>query len=345
VAWHGGLAPVPKAGGVASAPVVLERVIPSRDATRNQPTGVAVSGDRLYLADPRRAVVDVLTRFGSRVATIGAGWLQTPVYVAVGPVDGRVYVSDRGRGLVAIYAADGTRLGVLTPEGVRARMPKGTSWRPLALGFAPDGVLYVADSSGDQHIAVFSPTGSRIGTIGADVPLGRSGRRLAFPNGIVATATEIVVADSNNGRLLIFDRTGAFMRAIPVDGLPRGLAVLADGRIVVTDATTDLVTVYTVAGRPQITIGGSGPASARFTAPAGAAVDPEGRVYIGDSGSGAVQVLRTTPPGAGATGRGAAGMDVGLMAVAVTAGVLALGMVLFAATRARTRARGRARAL
>jgi DNA-binding beta-propeller fold protein YncE len=261
--------------------------------------------------------------------------------VAVGPVDGRVYVSDRGRRSVVVYAADGTLFGVLTPDGVRAHATAAGQWLPLALGFAPDGTLYVADSSGEQDIAVFSPTGSRIATIGADVPTGRTGHRLAFPNGIAATADEVVVADSNNGRLLMFDRSGAFVRALPVDGLPRGLVVLSDGRIVVTDAATNLVTVYTAAGQPQITLGGSGVAAPHFTAPAGAAVDGSGHVYVGDAGSGDVQVLRTTAPAS----RGLIPATVppnGWLLVTIVCAALALGAAALATARARVRARARA---
>lgn len=340
LAWRGTAAPVPRVSASGVAPAAIERVISSLEATGAQPTGVAVSGDRLYVADPRRQVVTVLTRQGSHVATIGVGTLRTPVYVAVGPVDGRVYVSDRGLNTVAIFSETGRRLGILTPQGIRRKAPAGGSgWRPLALAFAPDQTLYVADSAGDQRIDVFSPTGSRIGTIGTDVPVGRTGRRLAFPNGIAATDSQVIVADSNNGRLLVFDRAGAFLRAVPTDGLPRGLAVLGDGRIVVADAATALVTVYAPLGRQSVTLGG-GAGAAGFTSPTGVAAGPDGHVYVSDAVTGLMTVVSTVVP-ATASGAGKAQSRTALL----VGGALACGLLAFAIVVFISRAHARAREL
>jgi DNA-binding beta-propeller fold protein YncE len=342
---------VPGPGGAdTTASLRVERTI-ALDAPGGQPTGIAVSGDRLYIADPGRHVVDVLTREGSRVATIGAGSLRAPVYVAVGPVDGRVYVSDRVRETVVVYGSTGTLFGVLTPGGIRARAPIGPAWRPLALGFSPDGTLYVADSAGDQVIAVFSPAGSRIGTIGADVPVGRSGRRLAFPNGIAASRDRIVVADSNNGRLVVFDRSGRYLAAIPVEGLPRGVALLEDGRIVVTDAARNEVSLLTSAGAPVSRLAGAGRDTgfagtgrdSGFVSLAGVSVGGDGRVYVAESGSGSIRVVLTDPGAANQAGAARRGSP--WTVVAIVCGLLALGAVVAATARGRAGTRGRARRL
>lgn len=336
-----GSAPLPGASttGAAADTLTVTRVLPSSDATVGAPTGIAVSGDRVYIADARRKVVVVLTRDGSRVATIGAGWLRTPVYVAVGPVDGRVYVSDRTLGEVAVFASDGTRFGVLAPTGLRPGASSGPKWRPLALAFAPDGTLFVADSAAQQSIAVFSPAGSRTGTLGADVPVGRTGQRLAFVNGIAATADRIVAADSNNGRLLIFDRTGRFTGAIPVDGLPRGVVVTASAETVFTDAASDAVTVLDASDAPvQALTGGVGDRE-RLVAPAGLAVDAAGAVYALDSATGQVFVLGTAAA-AGLPGP----MQAALRWLLPLAGALALVLAALLAIRTVRRARARVRA-
>jgi DNA-binding beta-propeller fold protein YncE len=227
---------------------------------------------------------------------------MTPVYVGVGPVDGRVYVVDRGRNAVVVYGADGKRLRDLQPGGT-GPAPQDTlkPWRPLALGFAPDGTLYVADVEGDQHIAVFSPPGVRIGTIGDGLPLGRSGRHLAFPNGIVAFDDALVVSDSNNGRLLLMDRVGTVRRVVLVGGLPRGAAALDAGRFVVADASMHSLRVFSSEGNELQRTGDFGSATGQFAYPAGVAVDDDGRVYVADTGNARVQVVRI--PGAGAPAR------------------------------------------
>jgi DNA-binding beta-propeller fold protein YncE len=300
---------------------------------------VAVSGDRIYVAESRKGFVRVTTRDGSAVATIGAGWLRTPVYVAVGPVDGRLYVSDRGRGEVAVFSATGVRLGAVHPQGPSGAATDG-AWLPLALSFAPDGVLYVADSAEPQSVEVFSPTGSRIGSLGVDVPDGRTGRKFAFPNGIAANTGEVLVADSNNGRLLFFDRAGVLLRQVMADGIPRGIALLGDGRIVVVDAASGSVEVLDAQGRMLGAVTGQAPDGARLVAPAGVALGEDGTLYVVDSVSGRVFTASTPEAAGGQTGVSAETRTWLLVA----AGLLwALAIILGwrAAVRARARVRAR----
>ena len=292
IAWSDATAwiPGPSMTTIEASVTVLPS-IPSADATAAQPVGVAVSGDRLYVADSRRGLVDVTSRDGRHVRTIGAGFLKAPAYVAVGPVDGRIYVSDRGRDSVVVYSATGELLRILDPAGVD---PTGSApaWRPLALGFAPDGTLYVTDASARQQIVVFSPTGRRTGSFGAALPVGRTGQTLSFANGVAATRDRVLVADSNNGRILILDRSGALVREIPTQGLPRGIAALPDGRFIVADAAAGSVTAYSADGRQTAEAGLSGASAGLFAEPSGVAVSDDGRIFVADSGKGRVDVLR-----------------------------------------------------
>ncbi len=292
MAWSDATAWIPGPSmTTVEASVTVLPPIPSFDATRTQPIGVAVSGDRLYVVDARRAVVEVMSRDGSRIATIGAGFLKAPAYVAVGPVDGRIYVSDRGRNAVLVYSATGELLRVFDPAGTD---PTSTvpPWRPLAVGFAPDGTFYVTDSSARQQVVEFSPTGRRVGALGAEIPVGRTGQPLSFANGVTATRDGVLVADSNNGRILMLDRSGALVREIPTQGLPRGVAALADGRFVVSDAALGTVSAYSADGALTGEAGLTGVSAGLFTEPSGVAVSDDGRIFVADTGSGRVDVLR-----------------------------------------------------
>ena len=286
------------------ASVTVLPSISSAEATAAQPVGVAVSGDRLYVADSRRGLVDVLSRDGGHITTIGKGFLKAPAYVAVGPVDGRVYVSDRGRDSVVVYSATGDLLRVLDPAGVD---PTSTAapWRPLALGFAPDGTLYVTDASTRQQVVVFSPTGRRIAVFGAGIPVGRTGQPLSFANGVTATRDRVLLADSNNGRILMLDRSGALVREVPTQGLPRGIAALADGRFVVADAALGSVSAYSADGALTGEAGLSGGSAGMFAEPSGVALSDDGRIFVADTGNGRVDVLRmsaASPRSASAAG-------------------------------------------
>jgi DNA-binding beta-propeller fold protein YncE len=293
LAWSDATAwiPGPNMMTATEASVTVLPPISTAVAAAAQPVGVAVSGNRLYVVDARRGLVDVLSRDGSHVATIGAGFLKTPAYVAVGPVDGRIYVSDRGRDAVIVYSTTGERLRVLDPAGVD---PTSTvpPWRPLALGFAPDGTLYVTDASTRQQVVVFSPSGRRIGAFGPQLPPGRTGQPLSFANGVTATRDSVLVADSNNGRILLLDRAGALTREVPTGGLPRGIAVLEDGRFVVADAALGTLTAYSAEGTQIGQAGLVGDSAGLFAEPSGVAESDDGRIFVADTAKGRVDVLR-----------------------------------------------------
>lgn len=333
-----GLPAGPGAGGSAEGQLSVVRVLPAVDASAGAPTGIAVSGDRVYVADAVRGVVDELTRDGSRVATIGAGWLKTPAYVAVGPVDGRVYVTDRALGQVGVFSSTGAFIGVLSADGLHPKAKTGPAWRPLALAFAPDGTLYVSDTGSTQTVAVFSPEGSRTGTLGADVPPGRTTHRFAFVNGIAAGADKVLVTDSNNGRILEFDRAGAFRGETPVDGLPRGIVVTPSGRIVLTDASSNGVQLLDPEGAPIQTLTGGVGEREQFRAPAGVALGSDGAVYVADSVSRQVFVL-----GIGGSAGKAAGLAASarwlLFALAALAVAAAVALAIGIGNRARARVR------
>lgn len=336
---------VPTAPRVTAAPrLLVERTFRASDSATSQPTGVAISGDRLYVADPARRVVDVFSRDGSRVATIGAGLLEVPVYVAVGPVDGRVYVSDRGLGAVEVFAADGTPFGVLEPGGLSVRPKTTVTWRPLGLAFASDGTLYVADSSDDAHVAVFSPAGSRIATMGADVPAGRSGRPLAFPNGLVVTSDQVVLADSNNGRLVYFTRTGTYLRTVTVQGMPRGIAQLSDGGMLISDAASGELRATGADGEVRATLVHAGEWGLTVQSPAGVAVDRDGSMYVADTLSGQIAVVvETATPDPKAASQAARPRWPAISAAILA--IAALASVIFGVFSARARTRARESAL
>ena len=94
--------------------------------------------------------------------------------------------------------------------------------------------------------------------------------QLSFPNGIVVDSHgNIEVADSNNGRLVVFNVAGKMLATISPGvgegdlGLPRGAAVDDSGRLFVVDTSDHMVRVYTIgdlkAPRPPT----SGPSAMR----------------------------------------------------------------------------------
>jgi DNA-binding beta-propeller fold protein YncE len=207
----------------------------------SRPLGVALSsaGDRIYVteSDGQRET-RVFDRDGGPLGVLSPPGTEpagrTPVYVAVDS-GGRVYVSDRRSGGVHLYSPEDRYLGQLEP-------PEGsdTPWAPLALGFAPEGNLLVSDVlQGRQGIVVLGPEGRLLQRLGG----GPGYEELSYPNGVaVDRQGRILVADSNNGRVLALDPGGSLLWTLgrggggPSMGMPRGLALDDQERLHVVDS-------------------------------------------------------------------------------------------------------------
>ena len=282
-------------------PLIPESQVPTYSTSifgAQRPTGVAVSpsGDRIYViqssGDQTGIVFDAA---GNKVGTMApperSGGAHAPVYVAVDPLTGEVYVSDRIAGTIYIYNGDGVYQRELTLAVPRP------GWQPLGLAFDKAGNLYVTDLSGpSQRVLMIDRTAQVVRTLG-------EAEQLNFPNGVsVDDLGNVYVTDSNNGRLLMFDDKGTVRAQVGRGtgqgnlGLPRGLSVDGRGRVFIGDATGQGVFVFRAPGDDSRRLeylgffGGEGVADGSFEYPNGVAVDARGRVYVADTFNDRVQI-------------------------------------------------------
>ncbi len=262
------------------------------------PTGVAVTADgsRIYATQTEGdRLVIAFDASGKQIATLTPPDTGTaghvPVYVAVNPVNFDVYVSDRPAEAIYVYAADGSYLRTFDPG------PALSHWAPLGLAFDAAGDLFVTNVGAPyQSVVEFGPDGTVLRTFGQDGDFN-------FPNGVAVDADgHVYVSDSNNGRLVAFDRDGTELgvirRGVSVGdlGLPRGAAVDDSGRIYVADVSQQGIQSYQAitAGQRQPTfIGGfgeEGTADGAFRLPNAVAVDGRARIYIADWRNNRIQV-------------------------------------------------------
>jgi len=265
-----------------------------------KPLGVATtpSGDRIYVTEsdgPR--LVHVYDAKGKQVGTLTppktSGRSHMPFYVAINPVTEDVYVSDRFTASIYIYDAAGKYLRTFAPEGNVGK------FNPLGLAFAPDGTLIATDVRGlgakAHRVVVFSPDGTLVRS------MGKPGQ-LAYPNGIVVDQHgNIEVADSNNGRVVIFNVAGKMLATISAGigegdlGLPRGTAIDDAGRLFVVDTADHMVRVYTVGPTGTTpayigSFGSEGQTDGTFEYPNGVATDKRAHIYVTDRENNRVQV-------------------------------------------------------
>lgn len=261
-----------------------------------RPMGVAVNaaGDRIYVGETDGdRIAKVYDGNGNLLALmqppLSTGRDHVPVYLAVDPLNGEVYVTDRPTGSVYVYDAEGAYQRAFAP-------PEAKGWQPLGIAFDSAGNLYVTDvSTNPQSVLVFDRSGSLAATLGRDAGLN-------FPNGVAVDAEgNVYVTDGNNGRLVVMDRAGAVIAQVGRGagagnlGLPRGIAIDGQGRVYVGDATGQAVFVFATArpGERRLdylgSFGSPGISNGQFQFPNGVAVDGRGRVYVTDSGNDRVQ--------------------------------------------------------
>ena len=262
------------------------------------PLGTAVTpdGSHIYVTQSEgdRTTV-IFDAQGNKVGVLkppvnATGKGHIPMYVAVNPKTGQVWVTDRLATAVYVYTANGAYVREFAPK------PAAKTWQPLGIGFDANGTLYLTDVSTNPHrVLVYDANGVLTHTVTAKDPL-------SFPNGIAVDAQgRIFVADSNNGRLLAFDAQGAQKAMVNRGvgngdlGLPRGVAVDDSGRIFVVDTTNQAVNVYRMGDdgtsvRFIGTFGAEGNGDGQFLYPNGIATDQHGHVYVTDRANNRLQV-------------------------------------------------------
>lgn len=169
-----------------------------------RPTGVAVAGDRLLVADPPRHVVVVLSLDGVVLARWGGegsgdGQLRFPSGLAV-TEDGTTLVVDALNFRVARFAADGGWGGAFGERGDAG----GALARPKAVAVDTRGRIYVSDAQRDL-VLVYAPDGAFEYAIGES---GSAPGQLALPAGIAVGGGRLHVADSHNRRVQVFKLLG-----------------------------------------------------------------------------------------------------------------------------------------
>ena len=262
------------------------------------PTGVAVNADgsRIYATQTEgEPMVIEFDGSGNPLAKLlppsDSAGNHVPVYVALNPTNGDVYVSDRAAGAIYVYSPDGLYRRTFDPG------PALKNWSPLGLAFDSRGHLFVTNLGKPfQAVHEFGPDEKFIQTFGKP-------DEFDFPNGVsVDAAGNVYVTDSNNGRVVVFDstakRVGLIKRgaAEPDLGLPRGSAIDDAGRFYVADISLHGVQVYHTVVPDERTpkyigrFGVEGSADGAFLFPNAVAVDGRARIYVADWRNGRIQV-------------------------------------------------------
>lgn len=266
-----------------------------------RPVGLAIDGRRLYVSDSGAGVVRAFTTAGRDVGEIGRGVLKVPAYLAADEATGTLLVADRELRAVLRFARDGEPLEELRPSSEAT-----AAWEPLGVAVDGEGSVAVTDSAGRHRLFVTDRSGTVRFSIGGGLAVGTPGSvsvSLDFPNSVAFSQDEIWVSDSNNRRVLVFGRDGEFKRFVPVDGITRGLTLLADAAagkryVAVVDTLASDIILLDAEGAEVTRYGQPGSSAGRLAYPNDIVYDPAGdQLFVADTGNARVQVWKVIWPG------------------------------------------------
>ena len=222
---------------------------------------------------------------------------RSPTRIAAGP-DGRIYATDALADAVFIYDSGLNVVGEL----------KSLSF-PLGIAVDRQGNIYVGNK-GRKNVEVYSPAGSKIRAIGADI--------IRFPNDMCFDLDEnLYVVDSAQGSVLVYTTSGQLLRVIGTagEGAPDGFKFPSTitiayrrsggenvGELFVGDRGNLLVKVFDLQGNFQRSFGGLPIEQSGFPYPdydwqgtftrlQSLAVDDEYRIHALDAQLNNVQIL------------------------------------------------------
>ncbi|CAG0927482.1 partial Serine/threonine-protein kinase PknD, partial [Planctomycetaceae bacterium] len=234
-----------------------------------------------------------------------AGQFQSPHSVAVA-ADGSIYVADGFNHRVQKFNAQGEYvMSIGTPSGQTPNPPTGTFNEPWGVAVAPDGSIYVADTW-NNRIQHFTADGAFINSWGAQGDSGgqATGSEGLFygPRSVAVDANgRVLVADTGNKRIQVFDKDGQFITQFGGGGLdqgrldePVGVAVGPQGNIVVADTWNGRVQIFDPNGQSIAAWDIDGWLEKELVGKPYLAVDAQSRVYVADEVSQRILIFDET---------------------------------------------------
>jgi DNA-binding beta-propeller fold protein YncE len=159
--------------------------------------------------------------------------------------------------------------------------------QPHDAALSPDGkLLYLTDMANSRMVVLEAMTLKFIGAFGKG--------ELAYPHDAdFDKSGRLLVADTGNDRIAIYEVSAAKAKLVgELKGLagPEGVAVAADGRVIVTNTRAATLSVFRD-GRLERSVGRYGKGAGEFANPHDVDVAPDGSVYVVDSGNDRIQVF------------------------------------------------------
>jgi len=213
------------------------------------PSGGTWDGETPAVATDGKGTVVVLVRkaphfrFFKSDGTFIKAWGDDDVTnyhsVYFGP-DDAVWLAATNNHVMMKFSPDGQLLLTLGKRGQTGdNTSKEAFNRPNAVAFDKNGEIFVSDGYINSRIVEFTKDGQFVRIIGGIK--GNGPGQLDLPHALAIDGVgHILVADSGNKRISVFDRDGKFLESWPAPG-QGGMAVGSDGIVYVSDVNAGAV--------------------------------------------------------------------------------------------------------
>jgi sugar lactone lactonase YvrE len=184
----------------------------------------------------------VFTRDGAFVKAFGDEGLFESAHSVTIDRQGFLWVTDSAAHVVHKFSPEGRVLITLGKKGVAGdNTSKDLFNQPNHVAVAPNGDVYVSDGYVNARIVQFSSDGKFLRIIGG-VKGGGPGQ-LQLPHGVALDSRgRILINDSDNKRVSIFDRDGKYVESWPFPSRG-GIAVAADDTVYISDVNVGIVNI------------------------------------------------------------------------------------------------------
>ncbi len=274
----------------------------------DDPTGIAVVGDEVFVADSRNGRIQVFD-FDGRLKRLfgtpgsGPGQLGRPMNLKA--YDGRLYVAEYFNDRIQVFGLDGRSQRIIGGPG----NGPGQFSAPGGVAVAPNGDLLVADFY-NQRVQRLGADGTPVRQWGETGKIGIRASAFNYPTDVaVGPDGTLFVADGYNDRIQVFAPDGALLRkwggpfAINIFGPFNGwfatvtnVTLDGQGHVFAADFYNHRIQKFAADGTFLTALGAKGRGPGQFNHAIAAAVADDGTVFAVDFGNNRVQKWRRTRP-------------------------------------------------
>jgi streptogramin lyase len=224
----------------------------------------------------------VLTRDGAFVRAFGDDGLFQSAHSVTIDARGALWVTDSAAHVVHQFSPEGRLLMTLGRKGEAGdNSSRDLFNQPNHVAIAPNGDVYVSDGYVNARVVQFASDGRFVRIIGG--VKGSQPGQLQVPHGVALDSRgRILINDSDNQRVSVFDRNGSFVESWPFPSRG-GIAVAADDTVYISDVNAGIVNIVKDGKRID---------SVAVERAHGMGIDTDGSIYV--SGASRMTVAKVT---------------------------------------------------